>query len=149
MEANTSNATAEAQIRTLIEERMEATRARDVDGCLSHSAPDVVLFDVVNPLQYVGASGERRRLEEWFSQFEEGPIGFELRDLQIAVSGDVAFCHSFNHVVGTTTAGQTNDMWWRATMGFRKVGGRWLITHEHSSVPFDVETGMASLGLKP
>lgn len=97
MGANSSNATAEAQIRALIEERMEATRAWDVDGCLSPSAPDVVLFDVVNPLQYVGASGERRRLEEWLSQSEDGPIGYELRDLSVTVSDEVAFCHSLNY----------------------------------------------------
>jgi hypothetical protein len=26
--------------------------------------------------------------------------------------------------------------------------GKWLVTHAHSSVPFDVETGRASLDLK-
>jgi len=86
---------------------------------------------------------------EWLCQFEDGSIGYELRDLSVTASDEVAFCHSLNHVSATTTAGQTLDMWWRGTMGFRKVGGRWLITHEHSSAPFDTETGMASLGLKP
>lgn len=40
-------------------------------------------------------------------------------------------------------------MWWRRTVCFRKADGKWLATHEHRSVPFDVERGKASLDLKP
>src|SRR5262249_19095659 len=32
--------------------------------------------------------------------------------------------------------GEHRDIWFRATMGLRKTGGRWLIVHDHSSVPF-------------
>jgi len=149
MTTHVGNATTEAQIRTLIEDRVTATRAKDVDGCMSTSAPDILLFDVVNPLQYMGLDGERQRLEEWFSQFQDGPIEYELRDLNITASDDVAFCHSLSHVSATTPAGQTIDMWWRATVCFRKVDGEWLVTHEHNSVPLDVKTGLASLDLVP
>ncbi len=41
------------------------------------------------------------------------------------------------------------DMWVRATVCFRKTAGEWTVTHEHDSVPFDVESGKASLDLKP
>lgn len=149
MAPKTSNATAEFQIRALIEDWVRASQDRDVDGCLAKVAPDVLLFDVVNPLRYTGADSERRRLEEWFSQFEDGPIGYEVRDLAVVASDDVAFCHSLNHVSATTPARQPIDMWWRATMCFRKVDGEWLITHEHNSVPLDPKTGLASLGLVP
>jgi ketosteroid isomerase-like protein len=87
-------------------------------------------------------------LAEWFSSFE-GPLGFEMRDLTVAASDDVAFCYSLNRVVGTRTDGGKLDMWWRATVCFREVDGRWLATREHASVPFDVADGKASLGLKP
>lgn len=40
-------------------------------------------------------------------------------------------------------------MWVRATICFRKIEGKWMITHEHNSTPFDVETGRASLDLQP
>lgn len=40
-------------------------------------------------------------------------------------------------------------MWWRMTIGYRKIDGTWMVIHEHNSVPFDTETGQASLGLKP
>jgi hypothetical protein len=40
-------------------------------------------------------------------------------------------------------------MWWRATVCYRKIDGKWMITHEHASVPFNVESGKASLDLTP
>jgi hypothetical protein len=36
-----------------------------------------------------------------------------------------------------------------ATLGLGKVGGKWMVTHEHVSVPFDPQSGQASLDLKP
>jgi ketosteroid isomerase-like protein len=35
------------------------------------------------------------------------------------------------------------------TNAVRKIGGQWKVTHEHLSVPYDMETGKASLDLKP
>ena len=138
----------EAEIRTLIEERVRAVRAKDVNGATASYAPDAILFDVVNPLQHVGAKAARRRSEEWFATFD-GPLGFEMSELKIAVGDEVAFCHGLNHVTGTTRDGGALDMWWRATACYSKLNGRWMVTHEHSSVPFDVTTGKASLNLKP
>ena len=40
-----------------------------------------------------------------------------------------------------------HDMWWRATVCCRKINGEWMITHERSPVPFDVESDKASLDL--
>jgi len=138
----------EAQIRALVEDKIKAVRAEDVDGATSSYAPDVLSFDVVNPLRYVGAEAIRKRLEEWFSSFQ-GSIGLELRDLSITVGEAVAFSHCLSHVSATKTGGGKLDMWWRETACYRRIDGKWLITHQHSSVPFDVESGKASLDLKP
>lgn len=148
MTAAKSKETAEAELRALIDARAEAVRAKDVDGALANVAPDVLAFDVVNPLRYRGADAARKRLEEWFSSFH-GPIGYELRDLRIVAGDDVAFCHSLNQVRGTKTDGGEIVMWWRATVCYRKIDSRWLVTHEHSSVPFDAASGRASLALEP
>ena len=148
MSTENSKAINEAQIRAIIDDRSKAVRAKDINGAVSHYAPNIRSFDVVNPLQYVGSDSSRKRAEEWFSSFQ-GPIGYELRDLSITASDDVAFCHSLNRVNGTLKDGGQLDMWWRATVCYRKIDGKWIVTHEHSSVPFDVETGKASLDLKP
>jgi uncharacterized protein (TIGR02246 family) len=148
MPIDNSKANNEAQIRELIENRIKAARIKDINKVMSNYAPDVLSFDVVNPLQYLGSDAVRKRLEEWFSSFQ-GPIGHEIRDLSIAAGDDVAFSHGLNRVSATKTDGGKLDMWWRATVCYRKINGKWMITHEHASVPFDVETGKASLDLKP
>jgi len=142
-----SRAEGEAQIRALMDDRVNAVRAKDVNVAMSSIAPDILSFDVVGPLQRFG-SDALARAEEWFSSFQ-GPIGYEIRDLNINVGDDVAFAHGLSHVSATKTGGGLLDMWWRTTLGFRKLDGKWTATHEHNSVPFDVKSGKASLDLKP
>jgi len=68
---------------------------------------------------------------------------------RVTAGADVAFCHYLNRVSGTMTNGTSVDMWLRSTVCFRKTAGAWTITHEHTSVPFDAETGQASLTIQP
>ncbi len=139
---------AEAQIRALIDRQATAIRAKDVDASVASYAPEVLLFDVVGPLRAIGSAALRERLAQWFASFE-GPIGYQLRDLRITTGDDVGFAHSLNRVRATTTGGGKLDMWWRATVGYRKVDGAWTVTHQHASVPFDPASGQASLDLRP
>jgi ketosteroid isomerase-like protein len=148
MTTDNSRAADEAQIRALIDDRVKAVRAKDADRAMSNIAPDILSFDVVNPLLHVGSGPSRKRAEEWFSSFQ-GPIGYEIRDLSITAGDDLAFCHFLYRVSGTTRGGGEIDMWVRATVCFRKIDRHWKIAHEHSSVPFDAESGRASLDLKP
>jgi uncharacterized protein (TIGR02246 family) len=148
MTAGNGRTTAEAEIRALIDQQARAVRAKDVDGSLSGYAPDVLLFDVVDPLRSMGADAARERLAAWFASFR-GPIGYELRELAITAGDDVAFGHSLKRVSATTTDGRKLDMWWRATVCYRRIDGAWMVTHEHASVPFDVASGRASLDLEP
>jgi uncharacterized protein (TIGR02246 family) len=147
MTAQSSKATEESQIRKLIDDQVKAIRDKDSKALMSDFAPDVLLFDLINPLQYSGSDAARSRAEEWLSSFQ-GPIGYEIRDLSITAGDDVAFCHSLNGVSGMKTDGERIEMWWRATVCFQKIDGRWMVRHEHSSVPFDMESGKASLDLK-
>jgi hypothetical protein len=82
MTTATSKAMEEGQIRKLMDDRVKAVRTRDVNASMSHVAPDILSFDVVNPLQHIGSDASRKRAEEWFSSFE-GPIGYEIHDLSI------------------------------------------------------------------
>lgn len=140
--------TDEAQIRALIDDRAKAVGDKNVNEAISRIAPDILSFDVVNPFQQTGSEASRKRAEEWFSSFE-GPIGYETRDLSITAGHNVAFSHGLSHVSATRTDGGQLDMWWRTTICFRKIDEKWMVTHEHNSVPFDVESGKASLDFKP
>lgn len=142
------NPAAESEIRSIIEGWAHAVRTRDNKAIVSHLAPHVVIFDLVNPLQSKGTDDVSQRASQWLASFKENPH-YEVRDLTIVASESVAHCHSLNHVSGVVADGQKIDMWWRATVCFHKQNGQWLVVHEHSSIPMDPNTGRASLGLKP
>ena len=136
------------EVRRFIDERIQAVRAKDIDALVSTFAPDVVTFDVVDPLLSTGRDAIRSRLGNWFASFQ-GPVGFDIRDLTIAASDDVAFCHGLSHVNGKRADGSEIGMFYRTTICCRRIDGNWIITHGHDSVPFNVESGRASLDLKP
>jgi uncharacterized protein (TIGR02246 family) len=138
----------ESEIRALLDKAVKATRAKDVDALMRHYAPDVLAFDVIDPLQYTGADALRQQAAAWFSSFD-GAIHYELAAVSVAAAGDIAFCHSLSHVVGSRTDGGKLDMWWRTTYGLRRTNNAWMITHVHNSVPFDPGSGRASVGLEP
>ena len=138
----------EVQIRELIDDRVRAIHEKDVEALVARSAPDVVSFDALPPLHRTGAEAIRARLREWFGWYD-GPIGYEVRDLRITAGDDVAFAHYLYRVTGTMTNGTAVDMWVRTSMGLRKIDGTWTIAHEHTSVPFDTESGQAALDLTP
>ena len=149
MTPENSRAANEARIRERLEDWAKAVRAKDIERVISHYAPDILLFDLAPPLQYRGADSCRKNWAEWFPTFQ-GEVGYEIRELSITSSDDVAFCHSLNRIHGTRTDGEQTDVWVRATVGFRKMNGRWTITHEHYSVPFYMEPPYkASIDLKP
>ena len=144
-----SRARDEAQIRELMDSWTAAVCAKDVDAVMSHFAPDIVTFDLAPPLQCAGADALRQSLAAWFPMFR-GLVGYEVRDLTITTDGDVAFCRSLNRISGTRTDGEQTDVWVRATVGLRRIDGRWQVTHEHSSVPFYMDGSYrAAIDLKP
>lgn len=138
----------EAEIKRVIEDGVEAVRNKNIEGVMSFYAPEVVSFDIVPPLQYVGADAFRKVWEEVFFVYQ-GPIDYEIHDLSITVGDDVAFTHSLNRISGTMNTGQQTDLWLRWTACFRKINGKWLIVHHQNSVPVDLRTGRAVLDLKP
>jgi ketosteroid isomerase-like protein len=143
-----TNSNDEASIRSIIEARAKAVRAGALDAMVADLAEDVASYDVVDPLRRTGKAPSRTRAAEWLAAYD-GPVSWENRDVQIVTDRDVAFSHCLSRVTGKLKTGTEIDMWFRTTLGLRRIGGRWLITHEHGSVPFDPESGKASLGLKP
>ena len=138
----------EAEIKRVIEGYVEAFRAKDLDGVMSIYAPEIVTFDIVPPLQYVGADAMRKRWEEVCSSLP-GLVGYEIADLTITVGEDMAFTHSFNRMSATLPTRQQIGTWVRWTACWRKIGGQWLLVHDQVSVPVDLQTGKAVLDLKP
>ena len=146
MNIRDSKTTNEAAIRNLIDRRADALRARDVDGVVSCRTADYAEYSLAPPLSHVSDPGS---LAAWFATWR-GPIGSEVRDLTIFVSGDSAYSFGLSHMTGTKISGEEVDLWFRETLGFRKAGRSWKIAHEHSSVPFYMDGSFrAAVDLKP
>jgi ketosteroid isomerase-like protein len=144
----TRQVTDEAEIRQRIETLVEAIRAMDLDGLQPIFAPDIVSFDLASPLRHVGAEAKRQNWVDVFTAYRR-PLGYEMRDLTIAVGDDVAFAYSLSRISGTLQNGSTSDHWVRWTGCFRKIGGNWLIVHDQVSVPIEPSSGRALLDLQP
>ena len=140
----------EAKIEALNAALTAAVNAKDVDAIMKVYVPNesLVIFDIIPPRQYVGAKAFRKDWEDFLTLFK-GPLKYEINDLHVEADGTLGYSHSIQRVSGTDTKGQPVDLTWRDTAAYRKVGGNWVIVHEHGSVPVDLATGKPDLASKP
>ena len=138
----------ESQLRILMDAWANALRSKDIEGIMRHYTPDVTVFGITPPLWYMGARAHRQHWQEMFASFD-GRIGYDFSDINITMGDKIAFCHCLNRISGKTKNGETSATWLRVTVCYRKVDGRWMVSHEHVSVPFDTSSGKASVDLEP
>jgi uncharacterized protein (TIGR02246 family) len=140
----------QAEIRQLLDRWTKAFRARDLNGIMSIYEPGqaLVAYDIVPPLQYTGFEAYKKDYQEFLDQFS-GAIEIEMQDLTIVAGDTVAFSRGLERMSGTLKNGQKFDAWVRFTECYRKTNGHWLAIHDHISVPVDLDSGKAALGLKP
>ena len=136
------------EMTALLDRQSAAMSTKDIDRLMALYSPDVVYFDTVPPLRYVGSAALRGRFQEWFGGWQ-GKFQVDIRDLQVVASGDLAVAHRFSRARGTLTNGQEAGSWVRATSCCRRSNHRWLIVHEHVSWPVDVKSGRVVLDQSP
>ena len=140
--------TTESELRALFDRRSQAIRTKDIELLMSLYSGDIVYFDVVPPLKYVGAATLRARFTHWFKGWESS-IQQEIRDVSISAHGDVAAAHMLIRAGGTRTGGKDVGYWVRTSNSCRRTDTTWLITHEHVSLPVDFMSGTAVMDLVP
>ena len=140
----------EAAIQALEDRFVSAVNAGDVDSIMKNYIPgkSLVVFDVVPRKEYLGADAYREDWVEFFTHYKGLPK-LSITDLDIIIDGNIAFSHSFMHIMGMDTQGSPVDRTVRVTAGYRKIEGNWLIVHEHISVPVDLKTCKADFNSKP
>jgi uncharacterized protein (TIGR02246 family) len=145
-----ARADAKADIRALEERFVAAFKTKDLDAIMKVYAPDqtLVVFDVVPPRQYVGAAAYRKDWQTFLDSFE-GPITVDLTELDVGADRNLAYSHSIQRVAGTDKQGKKLDITVRVTDVYKKARGRWVLIHEHVSVPVDLDTGKPDLASKP
>lgn len=125
MEMNTNT----AEIKRLIRTWEAAICAGDLEGILASLSSDIVMFDVPAPLKVSGMKDYEDTWHLFFVHNAASPDRLRITDLQITAGDTVAFAHGLLIIGGGT------EPHCRLTMGFRKDGDTWQITHEHHSMP--------------
>lgn len=147
---NSSANSNESEIKALYDNWAKAFEAHDIEGIMAVYAPGdkLIAYDVVPPLQFKGKDAYRKDYLEFLAQYD-GPIHVEYRDMRILSGGDLGIIHAVERLSGKLKNGQLSDLWLRATSAVQKIDGKWLIVHDHISVPIDFESGKAVLDLTP
>jgi uncharacterized protein (TIGR02246 family) len=138
----------EAQIQALEKQFVAAVQAKDVAKIMAVYSPDVFVFDLVPPRQYVGQAAYRKDWENVFAG-TVGPVKFSVSDLSVTAVGTVAYGRSIQSISWTAKNGKATGAVVRVTDVYRKTGDKWLIVQEHVSVPVDLDTGKPDMTSKP
>ena len=131
----TTMTTDETAIRQLLAEWTRVTREGPQDDVLKNHSDDVLIYDVLPPLKYESAAAYRASWDEWQPD-TQGDMQFELKDLKVTTSPEVAFAHGFLQCGGTLPDGKSFQDTVRATFCLRKLGGEWKVFHRHISKPY-------------
>jgi ketosteroid isomerase-like protein len=139
----------EAQIKALEQRIADGANAKDVGAIMKNFASDetLLVFDVIPPREYRGADAFRKDWEGFFDRF--GPITIQNSDMNVTSHREMAFATYIAHLTGKGKDGNPMDVTMRITDVLRKSRGKWLIVHEHVSVPVDLASGKADLSSKP
>ena len=137
-------------IRDLIDARNQAVCAGDTALAMAAMAEDVVTFDLVPPLQLVGASArDAAGMEEWLATWN-GPVSVVMPDPSVVVESDLAFAHGLSRMRGIKRGEGPVDLWFRSTLCLKRGDDGWSLLHEHHSVPMKMDgSGLAATDLRP
>jgi uncharacterized protein (TIGR02246 family) len=138
----------ESEIRQFLADWDHAFQSKNVEAMSALYAPDVIAYDIIPPLQYIGKEAYMKDFQQFFASLQGQPI-VEERDVHIVVSGNLADVFYLQHIGGSTVKGDKVGGWVRATAILRKQDGKWLDIHDHVSFPTNLDTGLSLMDLKP
>lgn len=134
-------------IQCLLDGWLEAVKAADLDAITGHYSDDVLAFDAVAQLQFVGRQAYAKHWRTCLDFCQQSV--FERHQLAVEQGGDVAFGHYLAYCGGKDEQGVEKASWVRVSFGLRRTAGEWKIVHEHFSIPFDMHSGQLLFDAKP
>lgn len=137
------------EIQAFLDTWTGALRARDTDAYAACYTDDVRVFDGMNPPEYKDLEEWKRMIVGWFGDLETEP-DLTLEDVRAEVSDDLVVVTSYAGYSDLPKDGtERRVMWCRQTDILRRTDDGWRICHEHSSIPFDMETGKGNFEMQP
>jgi ketosteroid isomerase-like protein len=134
-------------IRAVEDRVIDAINAKDADALMRYYVTDSLLvFDDAMPFQISGADAWRKTWSGVFARARSFEV--KLSALAVEASGDLGIAHGVVHIVFVGDNGKFSETA-RLTEAYRKVAGKWLIFHEHLSIPIDPATGKGVFDAQP
>ncbi|MDO8431285.1 MAG: nuclear transport factor 2 family protein [Candidatus Binatus sp.] len=136
-----------ADIRAVEDHVIDAINAKDIDAMMRNYVTDgLLVFDDAMPFQLEGADAWRKTWTGVFARARSFDV--KVSNFVVETAGDLGIAHGVVHIEFVGDKGKLSETA-RLTEAYRKVGGNWLIFHEHLSVPIDPATGKGVLDAKP
>lgn len=140
------------KVQDVLENYKTAIREKDVEKFLSMYAAEVHIYDCWGTWESKGVSSWKENVEEWFNGLSADGVllKVDFNDLVVEENSDLAFVHcavtfaAYKEDSGEKLRQMTN----RFTYGLKKVNESWVIAHEHSSLPINMENGKGIFNLK-
>jgi uncharacterized protein (TIGR02246 family) len=126
--------TNENAVRDLLERWAAAVRAKNMSEVLANHSPDFRMFDVPPPFESRGLTAYEETWRLFYSS-QPDPVAFDIKWLEVVAGDEVTFAFAHMQCVEPTEKVQRTPLDFRLTVGLRKVDDRWVIMHEHHSVP--------------
>ncbi|WP_409271781.1 YybH family protein [Neobacillus sp. SCS-31] len=140
------------KVQDILENYQSSVYEKDVEKFLTSYAADIQMFDCWESWEVKGVSSLRDTVTRWFTELSEEGVLLKVSftDLVVEENPDLAFFHcavtfaAHNEESGDKLRQITN----RFTYCLKKENGVWAITHEHSSLPINGETGEGIFNLR-
>jgi ketosteroid isomerase-like protein len=128
-----------AQINAIYQQFGTALRHKDVNAIMSLyvRGNTLFVFDVSTPRERVGWQSYYDDWKEFLAPVKGG-LTFNISELNVTISGDVAYTRSIQSLTGNMGGIRALNV--RVTDVLRKINGKWLIVQEHVSVPINFQT---------
>lgn len=135
-----------ADAEALIAEYAAAVWAKDPARLAAIYAPDIRVFDTWGVWSHDGREAWRRSLEGWLGSLGEDSVKVQFDDVRLAHHGETGSVTAFVTYSAVDAAGRVlRSMQNRLSWFLIKAAARWVIAHEHTSVPISFENQKAIL----
>jgi ketosteroid isomerase-like protein len=140
------------KVQDVLENYKKAVYEKDVEKFLSMYAPEMHIYDCWGNWEINGTSSWKKNVAEWFNGLSEDGVllNVDFNDLVVEENSTLAFAHcAVTFAAHQEESGEKlRQMTNRFTFCLKKANESWVIVHEHSSLPINMETGKGIFNLK-